>query len=73
MTDKSNKSSALKSFLETKGMGEFLVLLLGAVLLFSIKGITTRFDLTEGERYSLSDQAKRIAKKINQPDRKSVV
>lgn len=67
MTDKSNKSSALKSLLETKGMGELLVLLLGAILLFSIKGITTRFDLTEGERYSLSDQAKKIAGNIDRP------
>ena len=72
MTDKhkamdGTKDHPSKSLFHRKGVVELLVTVLGLVVIFAIQGINTRFDLTEDQRYSLSEQAKTVTQNLPQP------
>ena len=67
MTDKNTHTEKpIQKLFGQKGISELLVMASFLLLLFLIKGINTRFDLTEDKRYSLSPQARVTTQQIQQ-------
>ena len=58
---------SLKDRLQKKGLGETLAAVVFLLVIFGLKGISTRFDLTEDQRYSLSTEALATTARVQSP------